>query len=46
MSMGIAVIGGLVCGGGLTLFVIPAMYGMMKARTRSALETAAVPVRP
>jgi multidrug efflux pump subunit AcrB len=26
ISMGIAVIGGLVCGGALTLFVIPAMY--------------------
>ena len=26
VSMGIAVIGGLVCGGALTLFVIPAMY--------------------
>jgi multidrug efflux pump len=32
MSMGIAVIGGLVCGGGLTLFVIPAMYVLMRRR--------------
>jgi hydrophobe/amphiphile efflux-1 (HAE1) family protein len=29
MSMGIAVIGGLLCGGALTLFVIPAMYVML-----------------
>jgi hydrophobe/amphiphile efflux-1 (HAE1) family protein len=45
MSMGIAVIGGLVCGGGLTLFVIPAMYGLMKSRTQSTLEPAAIPIR-
>jgi multidrug efflux pump len=32
MSMGIAVIGGLVCGGALTLFVIPAMYVLFNAR--------------
>ena len=32
MSMGIAVIGGLVCGGALTLFVIPAMYVLMRRR--------------
>jgi hydrophobe/amphiphile efflux-1 (HAE1) family protein len=32
VSMGIAVIGGLVCGGGLTLFVIPAMYVMLSRR--------------
>jgi multidrug efflux pump len=31
-SMGIAVIGGLVCGGALTLFVIPAMYVLMRRR--------------
>ena len=29
--MGIAVIGGLVCGGALTLFVIPAMYALLSA---------------
>jgi multidrug efflux pump len=29
ISMGIAVIGGLVCGGALTLFVIPAMYVLL-----------------
>jgi multidrug efflux pump len=43
MSMGIAVIGGLVCGGALTLFVIPAMYVMMRGRRAPILETAAVP---
>jgi multidrug efflux pump len=32
VSMGIAVIGGLVCGGGLTLFVIPAMYVLLSPR--------------
>jgi hydrophobe/amphiphile efflux-1 (HAE1) family protein len=32
MSMGIAVIGGLVCGGALTLYVIPAMYVLMRRR--------------
>ena len=31
-SMGIAVIGGLVAGGALTLFVIPAIYAMVSAR--------------
>jgi multidrug efflux pump len=39
VSMGIAVIGGLVCGGALTLFVIPAMYVMF---SRRAVATAAV----
>jgi hydrophobe/amphiphile efflux-1 (HAE1) family protein len=33
MSMGIAVIGGLVCGGALTLFVIPAIYVLVHRRT-------------
>jgi multidrug efflux pump len=33
-SMGIAVIGGLLCGGALTLFVIPAMYVLLHARPR------------
>jgi hydrophobe/amphiphile efflux-1 (HAE1) family protein len=46
MSMGIAVIGGLVCGGGLTLFVIPAMYGLMKSRRQLVVEPAAIPIRP
>lgn len=36
ISMGIAVIGGLVAGGGLTLFVIPAIYTMVSSR-RSAV---------
>jgi len=43
MSMGIAVIGGLVCGGALTLFVIPAMYALMHHR-RVPLAVSAVPV--
>ena len=33
VSMGIAVIGGLVCGGALTLYVIPAMYVLLAARS-------------
>jgi hydrophobe/amphiphile efflux-1 (HAE1) family protein len=32
VSMGIAVIGGLACGGALTLYVIPAMYVLFHAR--------------
>jgi hydrophobe/amphiphile efflux-1 (HAE1) family protein len=32
VSMGIAVIGGLVCGGGLTLYVIPAMYVLFSSK--------------
>jgi hydrophobe/amphiphile efflux-1 (HAE1) family protein len=43
MSMGIAVIGGLVCGGALTLFVIPAMYVLMRRRRARVAEPAAVP---
>ncbi len=39
MSMGIAVIGGLVCGGALTLFVIPAMYVMLSRRTAARSKT-------
>ena len=35
VSMGIAVIGGLVCGGGLTLFVIPAMYVLFSPRVHA-----------
>ncbi|MFL6619145.1 MAG: efflux RND transporter permease subunit, partial [Povalibacter sp.] len=34
VSMGIAVIGGLLCGGGLTLFVIPAMYVLFSRARR------------
>ena len=40
MSMGIAVIGGLVCGGALTLFVIPAMYVLIHSRAPKADATA------
>ncbi|MCX6953331.1 MAG: efflux RND transporter permease subunit [Verrucomicrobia bacterium] len=36
VSMGIAVIGGLVAGGALTLFVIPAIYAMVSAREKTA----------
>jgi hydrophobe/amphiphile efflux-1 (HAE1) family protein len=36
VSMGIAVIGGLVFGGGLTLFVIPAMYVLLSFRRQPA----------
>ena len=44
MSMGIAVIGGLVCGGALTLFVIPAMYVLMRRSHLDAThESAASP---
>jgi len=38
VSMGIAVIGGLLCGTGLTLFVIPAMYILMNWRRTAPLE--------
>jgi hydrophobe/amphiphile efflux-1 (HAE1) family protein len=41
MSMGIAVIGGLVCGSALTLFVIPAMYVLMR-RGRAPIQESAV----
>jgi hydrophobe/amphiphile efflux-1 (HAE1) family protein len=47
-SMGIAVIGGLIGGGVLTLFVIPAMYVLLGARKRkplqAAIEAGAMPV--
>lgn len=33
VSMGIAVIGGLLCGGALTLYVIPAMYVLLAKRS-------------
>ncbi len=42
VSMGIAVVGGLVTGGGLTLFVIPATYVLLCSRsTRAAREAGA-----
>jgi multidrug efflux pump len=52
VSMGIAVIGGLLCGTALTLYVIPAMYVLMSWRGSSAeastidnnKSTAAVPI--
>jgi multidrug efflux pump len=40
VSMGIAVIGGLVCGGVLTLFVIPAMYVMLSRREKGPVVEA------
>jgi multidrug efflux pump len=41
MSMGIAVIGGLVCGGALTLFVIPAMYVLVRGGDRQPVPMGA-----
>ncbi len=38
VSMGIAVIGGLVFGGALTLFVIPAMYVLLTSRRQATTE--------
>jgi len=46
MSMGIAVIGGLVCGGALTLFVIPAMYVLFNARSPRPAAHPVVPHAP
>jgi len=51
VSMGIAVIGGLTCGGALTLFVIPAMYVMLSRRQHATVveapaATAAVASEP
>jgi multidrug efflux pump len=43
VSMGIAVVGGLVTGGGLTLFVIPATYVLLCGRRRSTPVTADTP---
>jgi len=42
VSMGIAVIGGLVFGGVLTLFVIPAMYALLAGRREPAAEAPAM----
>ena len=39
--MGIAVIGGLACGGALTLFVIPAMYVLLRGGERQAVSAGA-----
>lgn len=39
VSMGIAVIGGLVAGGGLTLFVIPAVYAVVSSRQRKSVRS-------
>lgn len=44
VSMGIAVIGGLVCGGALTLYVIPAMYVFMNKRSIATAEQTAIVV--
>jgi multidrug efflux pump len=43
VSMGIAVIGGLVAGGGLTLFVIPAVYAVVSPRQKTVVDEAPVP---
>jgi multidrug efflux pump len=39
--MGIAVIGGLLCGGALTLYVIPAMYVLLAPRRDARAPTVA-----
>jgi hydrophobe/amphiphile efflux-1 (HAE1) family protein len=41
VSMGIAVIGGLICGGALTLYVVPAMYVLLRKGKRKADVSAA-----
>jgi multidrug efflux pump len=46
MSMGIAVIGGLVCGGALTLYVIPAMYVLLEDRASFASISSSGAERP
>ncbi len=46
MSMGIAVIGGLVCGGALTLYVIPAMYVLLEDRARFRATSSSGAERP
>jgi multidrug efflux pump len=50
VSMGIAVIGGLVCGGVLTLFVIPAMYMLLCGRERAPfpgqIPAGSLPIQP
>ncbi len=40
VSMGIAVIGGLVCGGALTLYVIPAMYVLLSGKRAESPKSA------
>jgi multidrug efflux pump len=42
VSLGVAVIGGMICGSFLTLFVIPAIYSFLSAETVTAGE----PLRP
>jgi multidrug efflux pump len=41
VSMGIAVIGGLLCGTALTLYVIPAMYVFMNRRVAIRVDATA-----
>lgn len=41
VSMGVAVIGGLVFGGALTLFIIPAVYALLSGRRSFQIESAA-----
>ncbi len=43
VSMGIAVIGGLLCGGALTLYVIPAMYVLLSRARGAAVDTSPTP---
>jgi multidrug efflux pump len=42
VSMGVALIGGLVTGGALTLFVIPAMYVLLKGYKQRGTESAPI----
>jgi hydrophobe/amphiphile efflux-1 (HAE1) family protein len=46
VSMGIAIIGGLLCGGALTLYVIPAMYVLLSRRRSSSEPLAATASAP
>jgi multidrug efflux pump subunit AcrB len=41
-SMGIAVIGGLIVGGALTLFVIPAVYVIVARRSKVVAQTVSI----
>jgi hydrophobe/amphiphile efflux-1 (HAE1) family protein len=46
VSMGIGVIGGLVCGGALTLYVIPSMYVLLNRREVDVASPSMIPTPP
>jgi multidrug efflux pump len=46
VSMGIGVFGGLVCGGALTLYVIPAMYVLLNRREVAVASPSIIPTPP